>query len=82
MYTENLENNTRFEIGRTYYYHFSCNYDSLSFMQIVSISDTRKTAMIQKLIGGKPDGKPVRKKINNYSGVESISAGNYSMAGS
>ena len=81
MYTENLENNTRFEIGRTYYYHFSCNYDSLSFMQIVSISDTRKTAMIQKLIGGKPDGKPVRKKINNYSGVESISAGNYSMAG-
>lgn len=81
MYTENLENNTRFETGRTYYYHFSCNYDSLSFMQIVSISDTRKTAMIQELIGGKPDGEPKRKKIYVYGGVEHISAGNYSMAG-
>lgn len=81
MYTVNLENNTHFEIGRTYYYHFSCNYDSLSYMQIVSISDTRKTAMIQELIGGKPDGEPKRKKIYVYGGVEHISAGNYSMAG-
>lgn len=81
MYFESLENKTRFEAGRVYYYHYSCNYDTLAFMQVVSVSDTRKTAMIQKMIGGKPDGKPVRKKIDNYSGVESISAGNYSMAG-
>lgn len=82
MYTQNLENNTRFEAGRAYYYHFSCNYDSLSFMQIVSVSDTRKTAVIQQLIGGKPYGKPARKKIYVWGGVEHISAGNYSMAGS
>lgn len=82
MYTERLENNTRFETGRAYYYHFSCNYDSLSYMQIVSVSDTRKTAVIQKLIGGKPYGKPTRKKIHVWGGVEHISAGNYSMAGS
>lgn len=81
MYTQNLENNTRFEAGRVYYYHFSCNYDSLSYMQIVSVSDTRKTAVIQDLIGGKPHGKPCRKKIYVYGGVEHISAGNYSMAG-
>lgn len=82
MYTQNLENNTRFEAGRAYYYHFSCNYDSLSFMQIVSVSDTRKTAVIQQLIGGKPYGKPTRKKIYVWGDVEHISAGNYSMAGS
>lgn len=81
MYTENLENNTRFESGRAYYYHFSCNYDSLSFMQIVSVSDSRKTAVIQQLVGGKPYGEPKRKKIYVYGGVEHISAGNYSMAG-
>lgn len=81
MYTVNLENNTRFEAGRVYYYHFSCNYDSLSFMQIVSVSDTRKTAIIQELIGGEPYGEPKRKKIYVSGGVEHISAGNYSMAG-
>lgn len=81
MYTQNLENNTRFEAGRVYYYHFSCDYDSLSYMQIVSVSDTRKTAIIQQLIGGKPYGKPSRKKIYVSGGVEYISAGNYSMAG-
>lgn len=81
MYTQNLENNTRFEAGRAYYYHFSCDYDSLSFMQIVSVSDTRKTAIIQQLIGGNPYGKPSRKKIYVSGGVEYISAGNYSMAG-
>lgn len=81
MYTVDLENNTRFETGRSYCYHFSCNYDSLSFMQIVSISDTRKTAVIQELIGGDPYGEPKRKKIYVSDGAEHISAGNYSMAG-
>lgn len=81
MYTQNLENNTRFEAGRAYYYHFSCDYDSLSFMQIISVSDSRKTAVIQQLIGGKPHGEPKRKKIYVSGGLEHISAGNYSMAG-
>lgn len=81
MYTQSLENNTQFEVGRSYYYHFSCDYDSLSYMQIISISDTRKTAVIQQLIGGKPYGEPKRKKIYISDGVEYISAGNYSMAG-
>jgi len=81
MFIEKLENRNQFEIGKNYYYHFSCNYDTLAFMQIVSISDTRKTAVIQEICGGRPDGKPKRKKIYTYNGVEHIAAGNYSMAG-
>ena len=37
MYFESLENKTRFEAGRVYYYHYSCNYDTLAFMQVVSV---------------------------------------------
>ena len=81
MFIEKLENRNQFEIGKNYYYHFSCNYDTLAYMQIVSISDTRKTAVIQEICGGRPDGKPKRKKIYIYNGVEHIAAGNYSMAG-
>lgn len=78
---ESLENKNLFEVGRRYYYHYSCNYDTLSWIEIVSISDTRKTAMVQELIGGEPHGKPERKKIHHNGKVETISAGNYSMAG-
>ena len=52
--------------------------DSNLISRITIVSRTEKSAMI--LERGEP--KPVRRKIHVWSGVESISAGNYSMAGS
>lgn len=80
MFIEKLENKNMFEVGKAYYYRYNCNYDTLAYMQIVSISDTRKTAVIRKGYGDRL-GEPMRKKIYVYNGIEHISAGNYSMAG-
>ena len=67
---------TKFRVGQEYYYTFTCDSDTCSYMTVVS--RTEKTAMIL----GRHDKKPVRRKIHTHSGVESISDGNYSMAGS
>lgn len=84
MFIEKLENNNRFEVGGIYAYAFACNSDSYHRMQVVSISDTRKTATIRDYYGeDREPEKTYRKKISdNYRGEETISAGNYSMAGS
>lgn len=84
MFIEKLENNNKFEIGGVYSYAFACDSDSYHTMQIVSISDTRKTATIRDYYGeDRTPEKTYRKKISiNYDGAERISAGNYSMAGS
>lgn len=84
MFIEKLENNNKFEIGGVYSYAFACDSDSYHTMQIVSISDTRKTATIRDYYGeDRTPEKTYRKKISiNYDGAEKISAGNYSMAGS
>lgn len=82
MFVEKMENINKFEVGGVYAYAFACNSESYHRMQIVSISATRKTAIIRDYYGENHYGKECRKKIyiNSY-GEESISAGNYSMAG-
>ena len=85
MIIEKLENNIMFEVGGIYSYAFACNSDSYHSIQVVSISPTRKTAMICDYYGKDVDPKSAsRKKIDmSYSGdCEAISAGRYSMAGS
>lgn len=85
MFIEKLENKNMFEVGAVYSYAFACDSDSYHSMQVVSISDTRKTAMICDYYGKDVDPKKAsRKKIDtSYSGdCEAISAGRYSMAGS
>lgn len=81
---EKLEDNSKFVVGGIYSYAFACNSDSYHTMQVVSVSDTRKTATIRDYYGDdREPEKTYRKKIsNNYRGEETISAGNYSMAGS
>lgn len=83
MFVEKMENINKFEVGGVYAYAFACNSESYHRMQIVSISATRKTAIIRDYYGENHFGKEYRKKIyiNSY-GEEAISAGNYSMAGS
>lgn len=83
MFVEKMENINKFEVGGVYSYAFACDSDSFHTMQVVSISETRKTAIIRDYYGENHFGKEYRKKIyiNSY-GEEAISAGNYSMAGS
>lgn len=63
-----------FQVGQSYGSRSACDSDCIFSMEIVS--RTEKTAMV------KEHDKVRRYKIHNYSGVESISRGNYSMAGS
>lgn len=63
-----------FQVGRSYGSRSACDSDCIFSMEIVS--RTEKTAMV------KEHDKVRRYKIHNHSGVESISRGNYSMAGS
>lgn len=67
-------NPTKFVVGQSYGSRSFCDSDCIFSMEIVS--RTEKTAMV------KEHDKVRRYKIHNYSGVESISRGNYSMAGS
>lgn len=67
-------NPTKFIVGQCYGAQSFCDSDCIFSMEI--ISRTEKTAMV------KEHDKVRRYKIHNHSGVESISMGNYSMAGS
>lgn len=72
---DNMSNATvKFVVGEEYFYRFICDSDTSSYMTIVSRTD--KTAVISER------GKHSRRKIHVRDGIESISAGNYSMAGS
>lgn len=70
-----MSTETKFIVGQEYFYRFACDWDTKSYMTVVS--RTEKTAMILM----RYETKPVRRKIHVWNGVESISAGNYSMAG-
>lgn len=65
---------TKFIVGQSYGSRSACDSDCIFSMEIVS--RTEKTATV------KEHDKVRRYKIHNYDGVESISRGNYSMAGS
>lgn len=82
MFIEKLTDNNKFEVGGVYSYAFACNSDSYDTIVVLSVSATRKTCTIADYYGDFEKLHDVRKKkITVCNGVETISAGNYSMAG-
>lgn len=82
MFIEKLTDNNKFEVGGVYSYAFACDSDSYDSIVVLSISATRKTCTIGDFYGDFEKLHDIRKKkITVCQGVETISAGNYSMAG-
>jgi hypothetical protein len=64
---------TKFQVGRTYSTRSICDYDTI--YRVTILSRTEKTVTIADY-----NGKPVRRGISLWDGVESIKPfGNYSM---
>lgn len=70
-----MEANIKFIVGQEYYYRFTCDHETKSYMTVVSRTD--KSILVQE----RHEKKTRRIKIRNWDGVEQAYAGNYSMAG-
>ena len=69
-----MEAGIKFVVGSEYYYRFTCDWDTICTMVVVSRTD--KTITIQER-----GEKTRRYKIHNWSNVERLRSGNYSGAG-
>lgn len=70
-----MEANIKFIVGQEYYYRFTCDHDTKSYMTVVS--RTEKSIVVQE----RYEKKTRRIKLREWDGVEQAYAGNYSMAG-
>jgi len=64
---------TTFETGKTYYYRFACNTDT-----IVKCTITKRTA--KTITFKEDDGEVKTRRIYIYGGCENAKIGSYSMA--
>ena len=70
---ENAQNNiVKFEVGKSYYYRFACNYDT-----VVTVTVVKRTAKTITIID---DGEKLTRKIYILDGAEHVAIAHYSMA--
>ena len=71
---KNAQNNNivKFEVGKSYYYRFACNYDT-----VVTVTVVKRTA---KTITIDDDGEKLTRKIYILDGAEHVAIAHYSMA--
>jgi len=70
-----MEASIKFIVGQEYYYRFTCDHETKSYMTVVS--RTEKSIVVQE----RHEKETRRIKIRIWDGVEQAYAGNYSMAG-
>ena len=72
---ENAQNNNivKFEVGKSYYYRFACDSDTV--VTVTVIKRTAKTITFKE-----DDGEVKTRRIYIYGNCENVSLGRYSMA--
>ena len=70
-----MEASIKFIVGQEYYYRFTCDHETKSYMTVVS--RTEKSIVVQE----SGERKTRRIKLREWDGVEQAYAANYSMAG-